>query len=421
MSNPSNAPNAPHEPQAYITRLKAQNFRSLADVSVTLAPLTVLIGPNASGKSNLLDALRFIRDALTTQLHQAVDRRGGMSAIRRWSSKGRPYNVTLQVSLKGPHWTANYAFTLGSARRGEFHVKWERCQVLTNGQQFLYEIHKGQWIHAPEPHPGMMALVKDLPGDAAEIFRQTLHEVPTGELFLSKAAFLLGVPAFTEVWNALRNMGFYTLYPNTFRELRRSTNPYPLRDQGENLASTLRALKREHLETHEQILKFLGTAVPGVDEISVKQVGSYLVAQLHHQVASPLTGASKQRRAVFDLSQESDGTLRLLALFTALFQKPSRTLIGIEEPELNIHPGALAVLRDAMQLASQESQILVTTHSPELLAEFPPEVFRIVEMVDGATQVGPMAEHQREAIRERLFTPGELLVMEGLQREAGHA
>ena len=399
-------------PKVLITRLRAVNFRSLADVEVELAPLTVFVGPNASGKSNILDALRFVRDALTTRLQQAVDSRGGIGALRRKSSKGRPYDVTLDLELVGPQWKAWYGFTLGSRSRGEFRIKWERCAITYQGKDFVYESRNGRWLAPPYPNQTMMQLVARQTSDeeALRSLTREMKQVPPLELFLPRAALLLGIPAYTEVWNALRNMGFYNLYPNTFREPAKPTNPYPLQDDGSNLTSTLQGLNREHPQAYQRILTFLRAAVPDVHDLLVRKVESFLVGLLIHQDGRK-----------FDLSQESDGTLRLLALFTALFQQPPRTLIGIEEPELNIHPGALAVLRDAMQLASRESQILVTTHSPELLAEFPPEVFRIVEMVDGATQVGLMAEHQREAIRERLFTPGELMVMEGLRREEAHA
>ncbi len=405
-----------------LTRLRAKNFRSLADVTVSLEPLTIVVGPNASGKSNLLDALRFMRDALTTRLHQAVDGRGGMSALRRWSPKGRPYDVTLEVNLESAKWEATYAFTLGSERRGEFRVKRERCEVKTSpfDAPLVFALEDGRWTQRPSVYPAVEDLMKDLPSATADALWDEVQQVPTGELFLPRAALLLGSPFFAAVWNALHNTGFYNLYPNAFREPAKSANPYPLQDDGTNLTSTLRALRREHRDVHARIVQFLRAAVPGVDDVSVKQVGSYLVTQIHRGILSS-PQERQNRRAAFDLAQESDGTLRLLALFTALFQQPARTLVGIEEPELNVHPGALAVLGDAMRLASRNTQILVTSHSPELLAEFPPEVFRIVEMVDGATRVGGMAEHQREAIRERLFTPGELLVMEGLQREELHA
>jgi len=95
--------------------------------------------------------------------------------------------------------------------------------------------------------------------------------------------------------------------------------------------------------------------------------------------------------------------------------------VGIEEPELNIHPGALMVLRGALDLASRRTQVLITTHSPDLLDKFPPESFRVVEMEDGITQVGPMVTYQQEAIRDRLFTPGELFRIEDLRREETYA
>ncbi len=418
MPSSSNA-----QPSVRLTRLQAKNFRSLADVTVSLAPLTIFVGPNASGKSNVLDALRFIRDAMITRLHQAVNQRGGMSALRRWSSKGRPYDVVLAVTLENADWTADYTFTLGSERRGEFRVKREKCAVYHKPEQpddpVAFAIEEGRWVRRPEPYPGLIEYMKEFSNGGDEALRERLQRVPTDELFLPQGTFLLGIPAFAEVWNALRDMGFYNLYPNAFREPAKPSNPHPLQDDGANLTSTLRALRRpDYLEARKRVVQFLRAAVPGVEDVSVKQVGSYLVAQIHH-TAAPTSPDDKRekRRAAFDLAQESDGTLRLLALFTALFQQPTRTLIGIEEPELNVHPGALAVLRDALDLASRASQILVTTHSPELLAEFPPEVFRVVDMVDGATQIGLMAEHQRAAIRDRLFNPGELLVMEGLQRE----
>nr|WP_290669821.1 AAA family ATPase [Ardenticatena sp.] len=245
-----------------------------------------------------------------------------------------------------------------------------------------------------------------------ETLLSMIEHVPEHELFLPRAALLLGIPAYTEAWNALRAMSFYTLYPNTFREPAKPAMPYPLQDEGHNVASTLRSLRREDRKRYERIVKFLRAAVPGVEDVAVKQVGGYLVVEIRHAMH-----AKEDRRASFDLTQESDGTLRLLALFTALFQKPPRYVIGIEEPELNIHPGALPVLRDAIELACQESQILITTHSPELLSEFPPEVFRVVDLVDGITHVGPMSKYQLEVVREHLFTAGELFVREGLKRE----
>jgi len=108
----------------------------------------------------------------------------------------------------------------------------------------------------------------------------------------------------------------------------------------------------------------------------------------------------------------------MLAILTALYQDPSRSLLTIEEPELTIHPGALGVLRDVLQEASLRSQVVITTHSPDLISGFPAGVLRAVEKANGVTQVGPVSDAQREAIEEMLFFPGELMRMEGLHTEA---
>jgi predicted ATPase len=203
------------------------------------------------------------------------------------------------------------------------------------------------------------------------------------------------------------------MYPDAIRNPQNLVNPHPLDERGENLASVLRNMKQRKYPQAQEMLETLNKVVEGITDYSVQQVGGYLVTSLHH---TPPEG--QDRLPTFPLAQESDGTLRVLGLLTALYQVPQRPFIAIEEPELTIHPGALSVLCDALQEASLRSQVLVTTHSPELVSHFPVEVFRVVEKVDGVTKVGPIKESQREAIRDKLFSPGELMVIEGLQREA---
>ena len=89
--------------------------------------------------------------------------------------------------------------------------------------------------------------------------------------------------------------------------------------------------------------------------------------------------------------------------------------MGIEEPELTIHPGAQAVLADVMVEATLRTQVLVTTHSPDLIDRLPIESLRAVQIEDGWTKVGPVSDTQVKAVRDGLFTSGELHSMEGLQ------
>jgi len=112
----------------------------------------------------------------------------------------------------------------------------------------------------------------------------------------------------------------------------------------------------------------------------------------------------------------SDGTLHALGILLAAYQENPPTLIAFEEPEARVHPGAAAVLAEALQEAGLRTQVLLTTHSPDLITRFDVDALRAVERTaSGATVIAPIAESQREAIIHRLFTAGELHRIEGLR------
>jgi predicted ATPase len=388
-----------------LSRLRVNNYRSLADVDMTFGPLTVLVGSNGAGKSNLVDVLRFVRDATTRGLDDAIIERGGMSAIRRWSAKGAPYDIHIQLECSGTdsrkrNWLGEYSFTLGRKRRGGYRVKQERYSVTGKGPTpMTLETRDGRWVQLPADDG------RYLPDELFHISDTTLDLLGIGRLFGG---------IYTDMIHELfRNMGFYTIYPDILREPQKPAHSHPLDEKGRNLASVLRDLQSPQTS---DLLRALGKVVPRVHDYSVTPVGGYLVTRLRHK---PIKQGS--RGPSFELAQESDGTLRMLGILTALYQDPPRSLLTIEEPELTIHPGALGVLRDVLQEGSLRSQVIVTTHSPDLISDLPADVLRVVEKKDGMTQVGPISEMQREAIAEMLFSPGELMRMEGLRRDSSES
>ncbi len=370
-----------------IKKVWAKNYRSLADVQVVLDPVTILVGHNGSGKSNFVDVLRFIYDCLRLGLDSAIINRSGMSTLRRWSSKGRPYDVEVGLQIETDTFWANYTFTLGSERRGEYRVKRESCHIkdIKNETESIFETHNSAWVRHPHnlsPPISDRSLVLSL--------------IATSEPYV-------------KLYDYLMSVSFYNIYPNALTEPQKPANPYPLDEHGTNLASALREMQRTKKDSFNHLNNAIRGVIPGIFGFRVDQVGGYFVTRLRHDMA-------EERNALFELSQESDGTLRMLGILVALYQYPPRTLLALEEPELTIHPGALGLLWEEIEGVSIHCQTLITTHSPDLLDMCSAKQIRVVEKIDGITFIDPIAEEQRQAIQERLFAPGELLRAQGLYR-----
>jgi predicted ATPase len=107
----------------------------------------------------------------------------------------------------------------------------------------------------------------------------------------------------------------------------------------------------------------------------------------------------------------------VLGILAALYQERYPSPLAIETPEKDIYSRELAVSSDVLQEAAFSYQVLVTTHSPDLINELPADFFLVVEKEDGITKIGPIISEQKEALDQQLFTLGELMQIEGLYRE----
>ncbi len=208
-------------------------------------------------------------------------------------------------------------------------------------------------------------------------------------------------------------MGFYNLNPKLIRELQKPQDGRLLKPAGENIASVIGHLERTAPEAMNVIQEYLQSVVPMVHGVARKAIGPMETLEFRQDTA----GATRPWH--FLAQNMSDGTLRALGVLTALFQGNldySPTVIGIEEPETALHPAASAALREALERASERTQIIVTSHSPDLLDDSGLSIDALLAVVSNAghTRIAPLDAASRSALRDYLFTAGELLRLDQL-------
>ena len=382
----------------FITRVVLKNYKSIAACDVRLQPLTFLVGRNGAGKSNFLDALRFVADALNTSLDHAIRDRGGISDVLRRSSK-HPDHFSICLEFALPEGvTGHYAFQIKKHSPGGYEVQTEECSIQNERcctSEEYFRVESGTVTGTS---------VKVLPAAAID------------RLYLVNAS---GLPEFRPVYEAFSRMGFYSLNPDKIRDLQ---DPDPgdmlLRD-GRNLTSVLTQLPSA---VKKNIEEYLAIVVPGVHSVDVKDFGPKETLEFRQDVA----GDKHTWR--FLANNMSDGTLRALGILVALLQgnhegQKRVPLIGIEEPEIELHPAAIGVLLDGLRDAAHRTQIIVTTHSPDLLDDKHLDVDSIlaVEAYNGTTAIAQVDEVGKGVVRDRLFTIGELLSIDQLQPDPTQA
>ncbi|HYO68974.1 MAG TPA: AAA family ATPase, partial [Archangium sp.] len=365
----------------FLTRVQLRNYRSIAACDVRLGPLTFLVGPNGSGKSNFLDALRLTTDALRTSLDHALRERGGVLEVRR-RANGHPtyFGVRLDFQLSEGE-SGHFSFEVGARSHGDYVVQKEECVV--GSAQYL--VREGQIVVKPNP--------VSPPGSE-------------DRLYLVNAA---GLPEVRPVFDVLSNMGFYNLNPDKIRALQSPDKGELLARDGFNLSSVLERLETlDDGSTKRRIEEYLSRIVPGLEGVDSMHVGHMETLEFRQHVE----GSHDLWR--FPAINMSDGTLRALGVLVALLQARvvNRVrVVGIEEPEVALHPAAAGILRDALRDGSRHAQVIVTSHSPDLLDASDVSAEEIVSVMaeQGKTLLAPLDEATRSTLRDRLYTAGELL------------
>ena len=321
-----------------LSSLTIQNYRSLRYASIKLDDLTLFIGANASGKSAILDALRFLSEAVQARdFRSPVFSRGGILNLAWKGEEADQIDMTVLLA------------------DGDKRFEWS-VRLLRQGHEFRVE----EQVHETPQSSPPTQLISAENGEGwwwsgEEKNRVSLKQPPSVCALAAASADgsfpARGIAEFVGRW------GFFD--PNPFL-LRRDWNlsdsgrfdPY-----GRNLGETLYALDRSSPELLKKIVSATRSVVGLPNDIEVRESEDrfYFV--------------QNEPGLMFPVNQMgvSSGTLRMLALMTALYASPETALIGIEEPENYIHPAALSSFAEHMRVTLGRVQFMVTTHSPMLL------------------------------------------------------
>jgi len=396
-----------HAAPPFLRRVRIRDYKSIAFCDVRLAPLTILVGRNGTGKSNFLDALAFLRDLMEMRAAEAVNERKGWRSIHCRNGSTRHIAMGFEATFESfqSTWDADYVFALEIANQNQIRVQQESLILSQHGKDRRcgYQISDGKLDWIGEEHFADEDVPRSTSGDKLlnpGLFARRRYD----RLLLS----IIGTQPFLDLAERLRASCVYTISPAAIRVHQPMTaGPVLLRD-GSNLARAIEGLREIEPETIQRISTYLSAIVPDVSTFDVVEYGDFETVRFH------LKGTGGQEPPEFDASSMSDGTLRTLATLVAAFQivLPGGFpgFIGIEEPETSLHPAAMRALVDALDEATGRTQVLLTTHSAEFLDNptIGPDSVRVVEMIDGKTIITPVDEASREIVCRKLNTLGEL-------------
>ncbi|MBE9041541.1 AAA family ATPase [Oscillatoriales cyanobacterium LEGE 11467] len=332
-----------------IEQLRVKNYRALHDLELKeITPLTVFLGPNGSGKSTIFDIFAFLSECFQSGLRRAWDRRGRFRELRTRGMEG-PISFELKYRENDKTPLITYHLAIDEGPRGPFvaeeWLQWRRGKKYGAPFKFLnFKEGAGNVISG------------EMPEEKADRIPQ---ELDSPDLL---AVNTLGQFASNPRVSALRRFisGWYLSYLSADRA--RSTpeaGPQErLSETGDNLPNVIQYLKEQHSDCLDRILTTLTHRIPRLQSIdaAMMQDGRLLLQ---------IKDAPFERPIMAKFA--SDGTLKMLAYLTVLYDPDPPPLIGIEEPENHLHPRLLSELAEECRTASGQSQLMVTTHSPDFV------------------------------------------------------
>lgn len=359
-----------------IEYLHVHNYRALHDLELkNITPLTVFLGPNGSGKSTIFDVFAFLSECFTVGLRKAWDKRGRFKELRTRGEEGciiikLKYRETRDSPLITYHLAINEA-----KNRPYVAEEWLHWRRDSRGKPFRFlDFKEGEG--------------KVISGEMPDEKDERISEQLESSEFL--AVSTLGQFAKHPRVSALRRFitGWYLSYltADNTRTQPEAGVQERLSPTGDNLPNVIQYLKEDHPERLEEILQTLSRRIPRLEkvEVSIMPNGQLLLQIKDAPFQDPILAKFA-----------SDGTLKMLAYLTVLYDPSPPQLVGIEEPENHLHPRLLPELAEECRASSANTQLMVTTHSPFFVDGLKPEeVWVLYRDQNGFTQAKRTSDMQ---------------------------
>jgi predicted ATPase len=342
-----------------IEYLRVQNYRALRDLELKdITPLTVFLGPNGSGKSTIFDVFAFLSECFQSGLRRAWDKRGRFRELRT-RGINEPIVIELKYRENPKSPIITYHLAIDEDSKGPYiaeeWLQWRRGQ---KGQPFKFLDFKegsGQVISGDKPDEQDTRIPEQLSA------RDVLAVNTLGQF--TKHPRVSALRQFITGWYLS-----YLSADNT-RGTPEAGPQERLSATGDNLPNVIQYLKEQHPKHLGTILQTLSSRIPQLERVNTDVMAD-------GRLLLQIKDAPFDRPILAKFA--SDGTLKMLAYLTVLYDPDPPQLIGIEEPENQLHPRLLYELSEECRSATANSQLMVTTHSPFFINTLRPEEVRVL-------------------------------------------
>lgn len=378
-----------------LLELHVENFRSLRDVTIPLGPLTVLVGPNGVGKSNVLKVFDLLADIIRTDLQPALDARGGFDEVAFWGGSRPPTSMTIRVKAT---WTSNATRNAPD----EYGLVIRRRSVrnnpdaysLSRAETFAFKRTRGRGRRITIS--GEQAeVVDERAGRQEESGSFGIQKLSSGLSTLPRLTSSDGGEEVAKIAQELSAFRVFDVDVDAAREpsrLRRRRY-LELSPQADNLAEFLLHLNSDG-DVWDDLVSDARAILPQLEDIEFAAVGGSA-----QQVTVMLRETGLRRPT--PLKDASYGTVRLLGLLALLYDPDPPAFTCIEEIDHGLHPQALELIVQRLRDAATRTQFIVATHSPALVNRLRPEEFLVCDRdEDGASIIPALTAGQVEDIVE---------------------